>query len=136
MKLGAPEGKTSYRRTSRDPARFAEPGISGCLAGNSIRGPAGDSFFSVGISGWSRRIQTGPPQGLGRLQWVDATAGGGDYRKTWDRPLVDRDLAEINEHAAGLTNKARLEAARSPHSADWLSACLWQLAVLLSTTNR
>src|SRR6218665_315038 len=43
-------------------------------------------------------------------------------QKTWDRPLIDRDLAEINEHAEGLTNKARLEAARSPHSADWLSA--------------
>src|SRR6218665_1817498 len=79
-KLEAPEGKTSYRRTSRNPAKFAEPGISGCLADNSIRGPAGDSFFSVGVSGWSRWIQTGPPQGLGRLQWVDATAGGGDYR--------------------------------------------------------
>src|SRR6218665_804055 len=43
-------------------------------------------------------------------------------QKTWDWPLIDRDLAEINEHAEGLTNKARLVAARSPHSAGWLSA--------------
>src|SRR6218665_2403513 len=57
-------------------------------------------------------------------------------QKTWGRPLIDRDLAEIKEHAEGLANKARLEAARSPQSADGCPQCLWQLAVLLSTTKR
>ena len=54
--------------------------MTSVVAGNSIRGPAGDSFFSVEVGGWSRRIQTGPPQGLGRLRCVDAAAGGGDDR--------------------------------------------------------
>jgi len=41
-------------------------------------------------------------------------------QRTWDRPLIERDVAEICQHSEGLINKARLEAARSPHSADWL----------------
>ena len=43
-------------------------------------------------------------------------------QKIWDRPLIEKDLAEITEHAEGLTNRARLEAACSPHSVDWLFA--------------
>src|SRR6218665_3357457 len=41
-------------------------------------------------------------------------------QRTWDRPLIERDVAEICQHSEGLINKARLEAARSAHSADWL----------------
>ena len=31
-------------------------------------------------------------------------------QKIWDRPLIEKDLAEITEHAEDLTNRARLEA--------------------------
>ena len=41
---------------------------------------------------------------------------------TWDWPLIDRDVAENCLHSEGLINRARLEAVRSPHSADWLNA--------------
>src|SRR6218665_3372970 len=32
------------------------------------------------------------------------------------------NVAKICQHSEGLINRARLEAARSPHSADWLNA--------------
>jgi len=41
---------------------------------------------------------------------------------TWDRPLIERDVAEICQHSEGFINSARLEAVRSPHSVDWLNA--------------
>lgn len=40
----------------------------------------------------------------------------------WDRPLVELDKAEVRRSATGLVDRARLDAACGPHSADWLSA--------------
>ena len=43
-------------------------------------------------------------------------------QSVWDRPLIERDKAIIRGDAVGLVNQARLDAASSPHSADWLVA--------------
>src|SRR6218665_1955249 len=40
----------------------------------------------------------------------------------WDRPLVELDKADVRRSATGLVDRARLDAACSPYSADWLSA--------------
>jgi hypothetical protein len=43
-------------------------------------------------------------------------------QKTWDRPLIEKDRADISLGAVGPVDQARLAAIRSPHSADWLMA--------------
>ena len=43
-------------------------------------------------------------------------------QQTWDKPSVERELAELTEHQINNYDKARLQASRSKHSGDWLYA--------------
>src|SRR6218665_1375098 len=44
-------------------------------------------------------------------------------QSVWDRPLIERDKAEIRLlQGDDLVGSARMDAVASPHSADWLSA--------------
>lgn len=43
-------------------------------------------------------------------------------QSAWDRPLIEKDKAEIDLAAVGLVDRARLAAISSPHSADWMMA--------------
>src|SRR6218665_1139394 len=43
-------------------------------------------------------------------------------QSAWDRPLIEKDKAEIHLAAVGLVDRARLAAISSPHSADWMMA--------------
>ena len=52
-------------------------------------------------------------------------------QSAWDRPLIERDKAEIRLlQGDDLVGSARLDAVASPHSADWLSAMPIAHAVL------
>ena len=43
-------------------------------------------------------------------------------QSAWDRPLIEKDKAEIDLAAVGLVDRARLAAISSPHSVDWMMA--------------
>src|SRR6218665_967155 len=43
-------------------------------------------------------------------------------QSAWDRPLIEKDKAEIDLAAVGLVDRARLAAISIPHSADWMMA--------------
>ena len=43
-------------------------------------------------------------------------------QSVWDRPLIERDKADIGRSSVGLVDRARLAAISSPHSADWMMA--------------
>src|SRR6218665_367305 len=43
-------------------------------------------------------------------------------QRAWDRPLMEKDKAEIDIAAVGLVDRARLAVISSPHSVDWMMA--------------
>src|SRR6218665_3748134 len=43
-------------------------------------------------------------------------------QSAWDRPLIEKDKAEIDLAAVGFVDRARIAAISSPHPADWMMA--------------
>src|SRR6218665_651445 len=101
----------------------------GVLAGGHLRslvtGEKPPFFFNVSLSVPS---ESGPDEyweqfiELRRGSMPEPAIPFPTRQSAWDRPVVERDKAEIRLRGNDLVSRARLDAAAGLHSADWLMA--------------
>lgn len=79
------------------------------ILGNQFVVP--DSSVETARATWSSLYQTDPPVGLSV-----------NRQRSWDAPVIQRDLMSVHDAASTAEDHARLLAIKSPHASDWLFA--------------